>query len=750
MEDNQERFEEKEINLFDYWNIIYKHRYVVLITLLVLVTTITLWTFMIPPTYKATAQVQIERDIPNVLPFKEVLSMAPSYDDFYQTQYKLIQSRTIARKVIDELDLQENEQFTGKKGFSLMGFLKGLFSSGKDNDADDEPDDSGIVNAFLGGLMVEPIRNSRLVNISYISHSPELAARIANTVAEKYIAFNTESKYRTTTMASDSLEKEIHSLRTEIASLESTMQQFAREHNLYVFEGENQNLMQKSMSQIMQKASEATIQRIERENIYKSIQSSPADALPEIMNSRLIQDLKADISRLEQEYQEKSKKFKEEWPQMAQLREKISAAKDLMEQERTHVYKSALSAAKREYLEALQVEESLKKELDELSKDTQNLLADHIKYSTMSADLQTKKKNLEDLLKRSGETGISASLESSMIGNIWIVDRAETPHSIYKPKKRSNIALSLIVGLLLGIGLAFFFEYLDNTLKTIEDVEKYVKISVLGIIPKEASSVQQKTQEAESRLDKEIDLVCFHEPKSKTAEAFKELRTSILLSSPDSPPKTYLITSNQPKEGKTFVSLNLAVTFTQIGKRILLIDTDLRKPRIHKILGLKNTMGISNYLSGNAAFNEIFQDSPIPNLSIITSGPIPPNPSELIDSKNFSSLLDYLKGHDEFDHIIFDSPPVLSVTDPTILSSKVDAVILVIHGAKTPRDAAIRGKEKLSLVNAKIIGCTINNVDIYQSSYPYYKYYYYHYYHDEDSEQKVLEMKKKNRKVFKT
>ncbi len=748
MQQNPEKFEDKEINLLDYWNIIYKHRFVILITLIVLVALVTFRTFMKRPVYKATAQIQIERDIPNILPFQEVFSMDTSYYDFYQTQYRLIQSRTIARMVINDLNLKENEEFFSKGGFSLIGFIRNLIPFRKNiSDESVESDDSPFVNAILGGLVVEPIRNSRLVDVSYISHSPKLAATIANTIAEKYIAFNSESKYRTTTIASDSLEKQVNSLRDEIGELERTMQDYAREHNLYIFDGDEQNLIQKRMSKIMQKASEATIQRIEKENTYQSIKNAEPEALPEVSSSKLIQELKANISRLEQEYTEKAQKFKVDWPQMTQLKEKITTAKQLLEQEKANIYNSALSAAKREYLEALQVEKGLKKELDELGKESQELLAANIKYNALSSELQAKKKNLEDLLKRSSETGITANLENTLTGNIWIVDRAEIPKNIYKPNKKLNIALGIIAGLLLGIGLAFFFEYLDNTLKTIEDVEKHVKISVLGIIPKVFTHhISQKSQDATSKLNSEIDLISFYEPKSKTAEAFKELRTSILLSSPDSPPKTFLITSNQPQEGKTFVALNLAITFTQIGKKVLLIDTDLRKPRIHQILDLKNPKGISNYLSGNATFTEIFHDSYIPNLSLITSGPIPPNPSELIDSKNFIALLDYLKNSDEFDHIIFDSPPILSVTDPIILASKVDAVILVIQGAKTPRDAAIRSRDKLNLVNAKIIGVTLNNLDIKQSSY--YKYgYYHHYYHEDKSDQKVLEMKKRHNKA---
>lgn len=748
MEEYPEKFEEKEINLLDYWNIIYKHKFVVLTSLIVLVASVTIGTFMIRPTYKATAQIQIERDIPNVLPFKEVFSLDASHDDFYQTQYKLMQSRTVARMVINELNLKENEEFSGKKSFSITGIIRNFLSFRKSKGVSDESDDSRIVNSFLDGLVVEPIINSRLVNVSYISHSPELSAKIANTVAEKYIAFNTESKYKTTTLASDSLEKQVNSLRNEISELESTMQEFAREYNLYIFDGDEQNLIQKRMSKIMQRASDATISRIEKENTYQSIRNAKSDALLEVSNSKLIHELKADISRLEQEYTEKAQKFKADWPLMSQLKEKIAIAKQLLEQEKANIYNSTLSAAKREYLEARQMEVCFKEELDELGKKSQDLLAANIKYNVMNSDLQTNKKNLEDLLKRSSETGISAKLGNIMAGNIWVVDRAEIPDSIYKPKKKLNIALSIIVGLLLGTGLAFFFDYLDNTIKTIEDVEKYVKISVLGIIPKQLSQhTRQRTPVNAEKINSEVDLISFQEAKSKTAEAFKEVRTSILLSSPDNPPRTFLITSNLPKEGKTFVSLNMAITFTQIGKKILLIDTDLRKPRIHKILNLKNSVGISNYLSGNADFNEIFQKSYILNLSVITSGPLPPNPSELINSKNFITLLDYLKNNNEFDHIIFDSPPILSVTDPTILASKVDAVILVIQGGKTPRDAAIRGKEKLSLVNAKIIGSTLNDIDMKQSSYYKYAGYYYHHYEEVDSDQKVLEMKRRHKKV---
>jgi capsular exopolysaccharide synthesis family protein len=318
------------------------------------------------------------------------------------------------------------------------------------------------------------------------------------------------------------------------------------------------------------------------------------------------------------------------------------------------------------------------------------------------------------------EAGVSAGITAS---NIQVVDQAELPTKPYRPNKSLNLLLAAVVGLFLGIGLAFFFEYLDNTVKTTEDVEQLIRLPSYGMVP-EISSERRKRLEKGTSYP--VELITHGHPKSMLSEAYRNIRTSILLSFSEKPPKRILLTSPNPSEGKTTTVINTAIALAQTGAQVVIIDTDLRKPRIHKIFNEENGVGLSNFLSGRAELESIVKGTEIPNLFYIPSGPIPPNPSELIGSNLFKSMMVSLE--ERFDHIVLDSPPVLGFADSIILSTFVDGIILVVLGGKTPRETLQRAKEVLQQVNAKILGVIINRVDIHRSDYGYYYYRYHSYY----------------------
>jgi capsular exopolysaccharide synthesis family protein len=326
------------------------------------------------------------------------------------------------------------------------------------------------------------------------------------------------------------------------------------------------------------------------------------------------------------------------------------------------------------------------------------------------------------------EAGVSAGLT---ISNIQVVDKAEIPTGPYKPNKKLNLLLAAVVGLFLGIGLAFFFEYLDNTVKTPEVVEQLIRLPSFGMVP-------EISYERKKRLEKAaypVELVTHGHPKSILSEAYRNIRTSILLSFSEKPPKKIVITSPNPSEGKTTTVVNTAIALSQTGAQVLVIDGDMRHPRVHKIFDEENGAGLSNFLSGNASIESVIKKTEVPNLYYMPAGPIPPNPSELIGSKLFKVMMDSLGK--KFDHIILDSPPALGFADSVILSTAVDGVVLVVLGGKTPRETLQRTKEVLHQVNAKILGVVINRVDIHRSDYGYY-YYRYHYYYGKDGKKKEI------------
>jgi succinoglycan biosynthesis transport protein ExoP len=352
-----------------------------------------------------------------------------------------------------------------------------------------------------------------------------------------------------------------------------------------------------------------------------------------------------------------------------------------------------------------------------------------IQYNILKREADTNRELYKGLLQRMKEAGVSAGLT---VSNIQIVDQAEVPAGPYKPNKGLNLLLAAVIGFFLGVGLAFFFEYLDNTVKTPEDVEQMIRLPSFGMVP-------EISYEKRRRLEKEtthpVELVTHRHPKSILSEAYRNIRTSILLSFSEKPPKRIVITSPNPVEGKTTTAINTAIALSQTGAQVVIIDTDMRRPRIHHIFNGEDGAGLSNFLSGNADLSSIVKKTEVPNLYYIPSGPIPPNPSELLGSNLFKSMMESLGK--KFDHILLDSPPVLGFADSLILSTTVDGVVLVVLGGKTPKETLQRAKEVLYQVNAKILGVVINRVDVQRGNYGYY-YYRYHYYYGKEGKKKEL------------
>ena len=360
--------------------------------------------------------------------------------------------------------------------------------------------------------------------------------------------------------------------------------------------------------------------------------------------------------------------------------------------------------------------QSVKEKLDYHTTEILCLNRKAIQYGTLRREAESNREMYNILLKRAKETSLSEGLQT---GNIRVVDPAEVPVKPFRPRKKLNILLSSIIGLIGGIGLAFFFEYLDNTIKTPDDVEHYIKLPFLGFVPRTKEKVADP---------KTVDLISHEEPRSTISEAYRSIRTAIMFSSSEKPVKSILVTSAGPQEGKTTNVINLAITMAQAGDKVLLVDTDMRRPRIHKTFAYDNSKGLTNYLVGNAEIESVIQHTSMPELSILPCGPIPPNPSELLISDRMKQLIKQVNG--QFDKILFDSPPIAAVTDAVILANMADGVVQVIHNGKTNCNVILAGKEKLLGAKAKILGVILNNVDTSRENY--YYYYYHHYYYGED------------------
>ena len=715
---------EEEVHLRDYLNVILRRKWIVITFLVAIVTTVTIATFMMKPLYKSTVTIKIEKENPNILAFKDIVSLERIEDDYYQTQYKMLKSRNLAKRVIRSLSLNTNPEFVPdlqkKESKTDNKLLK------QDKPLEDDGISSGLIDSFIGRTDVSPLQKSRLVNVSFTSHDPKLSARVANAIGESFIGLNIESKFEATYQARIWLEKQLEIMKAKVEQAEEKVNEYAAKMGIIFLQkdtsGEgkgtdSENIITKKLSELSTELTAATSERISKEALYSEIRSGDPESSSVVMSNPLISSLKKDYAALDSEYNEQLKIYKPDYPKLVKLKEHINQIKNKINQEAKRV----ILSVKKDYGITVKRENNLKSAFEAQKKEALDLNQRAIQYQILKREADTNKELYNGLLQRLKETGVSASLTAS---NIQVLDRAEVPKTPFKPRKTMNIMLSIIVGLLGGIGLAFFTEYLDNTIKTPEDIEKRVYLPPLGLVP-------QYTNADNNEALQKVEYITHSDGRSPISEAYRSIRTFLLLSTGGKPPRVMTVTSPARDEGKTTTAINTAISLTKSDVKVLVIDADMRKPRLHHIFDLDNTVGLSAFLSGNVEFGDgLIKESDIQNLDIITSGPIPPNPAELLSSYRFSELINSL--YPLYNFIIIDTPPVMGISDPLIVSSQTDGVIMVVKSGKTPKEAAQEARRMLEGVNAKILGVVLNSVSQSNMRYSYYYNYYRYYYTDEN------------------
>jgi len=729
--------EEKEVNLRDYWKVIRKRQWIIIAFFLIVVITTAIGTFTMKPIYRGTSTIQINKENPQIVDFKEIFAVNTMDLDYYQTQYKILESRSLAKRVIQNLKLTEHPEFLSKPETpfqkwksNILNPIYGLFTSpNKASDSDKKSSESeketGLINQFLKKLNIEPIRNSRLVKVHFDSNYSELSAQVPNTLAAAYIQQNLEIRFIATQQAKEWLTGQLEDLKAKVERADEALQAFGSKHDIISLE-EKENVTIQRLTELNEALTKAESERMAKEALYKQTKDRNFDSLPSILENRLIMDLKQAYIQVEAHYMKLSETFKPEYPEMVRLKSQMQTIQKRIDGEINKI----VTGIKNAYESSLQKESLLREAFEKQKVKAQEMKEKAIQYNILKREADTNRELYKGLLQRMKEAGISAGI---MASNIQVIDQAELPTIPYKPNKQLNLLLAAVVGLFLGVGLAFFFEYLDNTVKTSEDVEQLIRLPSFGMVPEIS---YERRRRLESGTSYPVELVTFGHPKSMLSEAYRNIRTSILLSFSEKPPKKIAISSPNPAEGKTTTVINTAIALSQTGAKVLIIDTDFRRPRIHQIFNNEeNGIGLSNFLSGHGELESIIKKTEIPNLYYIPSGPIPPNPSELIGSNLFKSMMESLG--ERFDHLVLDSPPVLGFADAIILSTAVDGIILVVLSGKTPRDTLQRAKEILYQVNAKILGVVINRVDIQRSEYGYY-YYRHHYYYRKEEKKKEL------------
>ncbi len=705
----------REPHLYDYLLILRKHQWLILSFLLSVATIVAIATFRMQPVYVATARLEIDRENTSVLPFQAPDPYAYMMDseNYIETQSKILTSETLGLQTIRSMGL------AGRPGFSA-GRVSDAVASGSLANQKRPPE----LGAFLGGLTVKRVPNSNLLDITFESTNPELAARVLNAHLENYIEQNFRSRYEATTQASTWLADQLNELKIKVEKSEDARIAYERQNQIWTLD-DKQSITSQRLVDVNKELTEAQSDRMRKEALYQLAKSGSIDAIPEVRENKVLEDILQKRTEAYTQYTAALNQYGPNFPRVQRLQAQLKEFDQLIDTEK----KNIANRVENDYRAARQRELLLVQALDQQKAETNQMAERLVQYNILKREAEANKQLYEGLLTKLKEAGISAGLHSS---NIRVVDPAMIPSSPARPAKARNIALGFLVGLVGGIGLALLREYMDNTVKTPDDVEMLSRLPSLAVVPafleNNGNGRRGLLKSASTNFhDSRVELVSHHLPKSPVSEAFRALRTSILLSQAGHPPQVILVTSALPREGKTTAAANLAVTLAQLGDSTLLIDADLRKPGVGRLLKLGDGKhaGLSSYLAGVSSLDLVTVPHPaIPNLAVIPTGPLPPNPADLLSSQKLADAIAELRQKYKF--IVIDSPPIMAATDAVILSVQVDGVLLVVRSGETPKEAFTRTRELLSSVKCRLLGVVLNAVDSSAPDY-YYSYRYYPY-----------------------
>jgi len=738
-------------HLWDYWQVIKKHRWSVVVCFVAVVLTTVLLTLTMTPIYVAETTLLIERKAPKVLDVREVQAeSALEYDeyDYYKTQYEILKSRALAAQVIREQGLERNRLFLGEEKPSgpvarfwanAITWLHPLLPASPKAEGEIslgvKPE---LISAYLGGLEIKPVQRTRLVRIAFSTPDPKLSASVANAHAAAYVRQGIDLRSQANETGLRFLEEKLVELKERIEKSETALNQYRRDKGIISLE-DKENIVLDRLTDLNKRLTEAEADRITLEAQVQQIRRDNVALLPAVIDSPLIQALKQQLTTLEGEAAQLAAQFKDDYPRLKQVKAQVEEINRRLDEEIQRVV-GGITAA---YQTALGKESELRVKMEEQKAATLSLKDASVEYAVLARDVDTNRQLYDSVIQRIKEMGVATELRTS---NVSVIDKADPPQAPAKPRKRVNLLFSALVGLLGGVGLAFFFEYLDNTFKTPEEAERELHLPTLCIVPHfsrinnlGSGGTRRMEQEAEKAVvfqgaenggavpQGQLDIfrkqLFIAHQLSVVSEAYRSLRAGILLSRAEEPPKTILFTSGVHAEGKTSTTLKTAASFAQMGVRVLVIDADLRRPACHHMLRMKSAAGLVEVLTGHDTPQEVIRSTAVENLFLLGSGALPPNPAELVGSRKMHHLLSALR--EQYDYIFIDSPPVMPVSDALLLSQMVDGVVMVVGGQETPKKVVKEACARLSYARAKVLGTVLNKVDLQRSGYYYHNYYYY-------------------------
>jgi polysaccharide biosynthesis transport protein len=700
-----------------YWQVLLKRRWTILTAAFVLTILVTIYSFKVKPTFQATGRVEVDAETPQFQSVDHDDRLMPTDNAFLQTQVDVLSSDNLAWRTIQQLKLDADPGFNPAP--------PPLASRRAETPSAVQ---ARLIRKFKDNLHVELVRDSRMVQVSFDSPDPDLASRVVNALVGNYIEYNFMTKYEATRQASGWMEQQLDELKAKVEKSQQALVDYERQ-NAIVNISDKENVVEQRLAALSQDLTAAENDLAQKESLVDLVKANPA-RVALLAQDELLQRLEEKEADAKADYMDSLARYGPEFPKVARLRDQVNEVHSMITQERS----LAVDRIRRDYEAALGRKRILSGEVAQEKIEVGNLNQLLIQHNILKHEFETNQQLYDSLLKRLKDATVSAGLRAT---NIHIVDNALVPATPVRPKKLLNIAIGLIVGLILGITLAFVQESMDNSVKNAEDVERLVPLPTLAVIPS-ADSVLPRSSWLPGRNGKgvpkngSVALAVFKRPASALAESCRSLCTSILHSTAPRPPQVLLLTSTQPGEGKTSISLNLALSLAQRGNRVLLIDGDFRKPGVGPVLGLNGKEGLSGLLTGKVGLDQALERVlSIPNLWVMAAGQRPSNPAELLSSPTMENFLHDLRGR--FEHLVIDSPPLLMVTDATVLSRLVDGVVLVVESGVTTRNSFVRAYKILQNSGARILGTVVNKMDFRNDGYYGYAYrsYYHSYYNDE-------------------
>ena len=741
--------EKEEMHLRDMWRIVRKRKWMVVSLTVIVTTVVAIEMIRARSIYQASTLVEIEKVTPTATKNGELVVRDSDLDSL-KTKMLMVKSQPVLKDVVVSLRLTQDPRFIEKDSSRpLIPTLKRMFrlASSEPTEASQEDPANGDIDGPDQGtiesyalildkwLTVDLVRDTRAVKISYPHTDPGEAAAIANQVAKSFMDLSFKNQTAQFTDTSDWLDRSTRELKAKVEQAEQALADYTREHHIFSTDGK-ETLTTEKLSRLHDQLTRAQTDRLLKQSLYDELKAGHIAQLPESYVDPSLNALRSKLADLQIQAGDLSVKYGPKNPHLVEINQQVAIAQQQID--------SGMAALERklkgEYDRAQSDEKTLTTALDEIKGEAERENQDAIQFTILRQEVETAKGLYTDFLLKTNQANLQVAEQHL---NMRVIQPALVPRVPVSPLRKTNVAIAFILSLGAGLGLTFFLEYLDNTIKSVEDITRYIQLPALGVIPVIGMSSQRhlkgksngtrrstngnslvaRSNGTAMALSKQVVSMESH---SAAAEAYRALRTSVLLSSAGRPPRTLLVTSAQPGEGKTTTAVNTAISLAQLGSEVLIIDADLRRPSVHKVFGADPSRGLSTYLSRDVDVDGLIQKQPFPHLSVIASGPIPPNPAELISSERMQNLVNQLS--ERYDHIVIDSPPLINVTDPVILSTIVDGVMLVVSWGKSTRDACKRVRNELSSVGAKVFGVVLNSVDFRREGRD--EYYYYRYYSD--------------------